>query len=130
MVQVDYATFEQFVDEGIAAIPEEFRRQFNNLSFDIQDLPSAEQTQKLNLRTDHSLFGLYEGVPLLMRGGNYSFVLPDRITIFKRPIEYFAQSVEQLREIVINTVWHEVGHHLGMNEEQVRAAERKRGHKY
>lgn len=130
MVQLDELAFEQIVTEAIEAIPEEFRQKLDNLSFHIQDQPTPEQRQKLNLRQGSTLFGLYEGVPLLARGSNYFAVLPDRITIFKQPIEYFARDEQHLKEIVQNTIWHEVAHHFGMDEAQVRNAEKNRGHKY
>lgn len=130
MVESNFEVFEQFVKDGIAAIPEQFRKQLDNVSFQIEDIPNGEQRQKLQLRQGHTLFGLYEGVPLTRRGSAYYGVLPDTITIFRLPMEHYARDLEHLRELVKNTIWHEVGHYFGMDEDQVRQAERNRGHKY
>lgn len=118
--------FEQFVKEGIASIPEQFRKELNNVSIVVEDFPSSHQMEKLKLRYKHGLFGLYEGVPQTKRGSSYGGVLPDKITIFRIPILQRSKNIDEVRELVIDTVWHEIGHHFGLNEEEVRAAERRR----
>lgn len=118
--------FEQMVDEGIAAIAPQFRQALDNVSIVIEDEPSAEQLLKLQMRPGHTLFGLYEGVPLSKRGSGYSLVLPDKITIFRQPIQQASRNASDVRRIVRQTIWHEIGHHFGMDEAQVRQAERKR----
>ena len=70
--------------------------------------------------------GLYEGRPLTERSVFESFAMPDRITIFQGPHERLAKSPEDLPRLVADTVWHEVAHYFGMDELQVRAAEKKR----
>jgi predicted Zn-dependent protease with MMP-like domain len=72
------------------------------------------------------LLGLYEGRPLTARSVFDSFTLPDRITIFQGPHERLARNPEHLTSMIEDTVWHEVGHYFGMNEAQVRAAQRRR----
>ena len=101
-------------------------QKLNNMAIVIGDEPTPAQKKKLNLRSNWTLFGLYEGVPQLSRGANYSAALPDKITIFQKPIEAAARDEENIKEIVKNTVWHEIAHHFGMNEVQVRQAETKR----
>lgn len=130
MFLTDYETFSNYVQEGVDLIPEEFQKEFDNLQFVVDEYPTPYQRKKIMLRKHHLLFGLYEGIPLMRRNHAYSGVLPDKITIFKKPIEIYSDSEEQLRRIVHNTVWHEVAHHFGMNEEEVRAAEKRRGHVY
>jgi len=126
MRKLNHAEFEKFVKEGIKAIPEKFLRKLKNVAIVIEDKPTPAQKKKLNIRPNWTLFGLYEGVPQLERGANYTFVLPDKITIFQKPIEEEACDEEDLKKIVKNTVWHEIAHHFGMDEEQVRQAEAKR----
>jgi len=65
-------------------------------------------------------------VPQLERGANYSAVLPDKITIFQDPIEALARDEEDIKEMVKNTVWHEIAHHFGMDEARVRQAEARK----
>ena len=118
--------FEKIVTEGIEAIPEKFLKKLKNVAIVIDDEPTPAQKKKLNIHPRWTLFGLYEGVPQISRGANYSAVLPDKITIFQKAIEAAARSEEEIKEIVKNTVWHEIAHHFGMSETRVRQAEAKR----
>lgn len=121
--------FEKIVTEGIDAIPEKFLKKLKNVVIVIDDEPTPIQKKKLKLRQGWSLFGLYEGVPQISRGANYSAVLPDKITIFQKPIEAAAGDEDHIKEIVKNTVWHEIAHHFGMSEARVKQAEIKRQNK-
>jgi predicted Zn-dependent protease with MMP-like domain len=125
---MDQTEFEKLVQEGIEQIPLEFRQKLDNVAIFVSEYPSPEQQRKINLRHGWTLFGLYEGVPLTKRGNNYAMAMPDRITIFQGPIQNATQGdLDRMREIVKNTVWHEIAHHFGMDEDEVREAERKRG---
>jgi len=116
--------FEKLVGEGIDSIGEKFLSRLKNVEIVIEDDPTPAQIEKLKLHNS-VLFGLYEGIPLTKRQ-SYGQVLPDKITIFKNSMERVYSRPEDIREAVKNTVWHEIAHHFGMDEEQVRAAERKR----
>lgn len=116
--------FEKLVQEGISQIPEKFLKKLDNVEIVVEDQPSSDQLKKLKNR-NIQLFGLYQGVPQTKRY-HYGEVLPDKITIFKNPIEKVARSEEGVRNIVKNTVWHEIAHHFGMSEAEVRKAERRR----
>lgn len=125
---MELAEFEKLVYEGVQLIPQKFRDRLDNVAIFTARYPTYEQQQKVNLRPGWTLFGLYEGVPIPKRGSNYAMVLPDRITIFQEPIVLAAAGdPEKVRSIVKNTVWHEIAHHFGMNEKEVREAERRRG---
>ena len=114
--------FEKIVKEGIRAIPKRFLEKLDNIDIVIEDEPGVYQQRKLKIRKNSLILGLYEGVPKTKRG-SYGMVLPDKITIFKKPIEKIAQTEKEIREIVKNTVWHEIAHHFGFSEEGVRKAE-------
>ncbi len=118
--------FEKIVKEGIEAIPKKFLRKLDNVVIVIEDEPTPARKKKLNIHSDWTLFGLYEGVPQAARGTNYTAVLPDKITIFQKPIEKEARDEEDIKEMVKNTVWHEIAHHFGMDEARVRRAEIQR----
>jgi len=118
--------FEKIVEKGIEAIPEKFLRKLNNVAIVVVAEPTLAQKKKLNIHPDWTLFGLYEGIPQTHRGINYSAVLPDKITVFQRPIEKAARDEKDIKEMVKNTVWHEIAHHFGMSEDQVRRAEVRR----
>jgi len=117
--------FEELVNAGIEAVPKKFLDMLDNVAILIKDEPTPQQKVKLGLRHGWSLFGLYEGVPQTRRGANYTAVLPDKITIFQKSIEEAAADAEDMKEIVKNTVWHEIAHHFGMDEHNVRLAEEK-----
>ena len=118
--------FEEMVGEGIKAIPERFLKKMDNVAVVIEYEPTKAQIKKLKIRRNWTLFGLYEGIPLSSRGVHYSSVLPDKITIFQKPIESAAKKRGEIMSIVKNTVWHEIAHHFGMDEARVRRAENKR----
>ena len=118
--------FEELVADGLNAIPEKFLYRLSNVAVVVEDEPAPAQRAKLRLRRDHDLFGLYEGIPQTRRGWGYYGVLPDKITIFRKPILAHAASAGEVRQIVRDTVWHEIAHHFGMDEGRVRAAELRR----
>jgi predicted Zn-dependent protease with MMP-like domain len=124
MIEISQPDFEKLVTDAIDNIPEPYGSRLQNVAFLVEDEPTPQQRQQLGLRCDQSLFGLYEGVPLPARNGTIK-LLPDKITIFKRPMEYSAQSLEGLKEQVGRTVWHEVAHYYGLNHERIHALERK-----
>jgi len=118
--------FKKIVEEGVAAIPEKFLKQLDNVAIVVEKRPTKAQEKKLHLHQGMVLFGLYEGIPQIRRSSGYSGVLPDKITIFQEPIESMARDEEDIKEMVKNTVWHEIAHHFGMDEREVRAAEARR----
>lgn len=124
---MDSSQFERLVREGLAALPPQIREKLSNVALVIEDEPSKDQREDAGLRDNETLFGLYEGVPQTERGHEYAFVLPDKITIFKLPILEACFSAEEVQECVANTVWHELAHHFGMDENAVRERERDTG---
>lgn len=107
--------FDRLVERAVNRIPARFRRRLNNVVFVVE--PEGP---------DPNLLGLYHGRPLTLRSVSESFHLPDRIVIYQRPHERLARSLPHLEKMVEDTVWHEVAHYFGMNERQVRQAERRR----
>ena len=72
------------------------------------------------------VLGLYQGRPLANRSVFEGFTMPDKITIFQGPHERLSRTREELEQMVADTVWHEIAHHFGMDEREVRRAERRR----
>lgn len=119
--------FEQLVNAGIQAIPKKFLDFLDNVAIVIEDAPSPAQIAKMQLKPGWTLFGLYEGVPQTKRGNPYAVTMPDKITIFRLPIiAQAADDPDAIKELVKNTVWHEVAHYFGMDEQRVRKAEQKK----
>lgn len=124
MITLSEEAFNDLVSEAIDAIPKKFSENIKNLAFVVEDYPSIEQRTKLGLHSQQTLFGLYEGIPLTKRSSNYNWVLPDKITIFKKPAEAFSQNLDELREHIKHTVWHEVAHYFGLDHDQIFKLER------
>ena len=100
MQATEQTEFEKMVEAGMADIPEKFLRKLDNVAIVVEDKPTPAQARKLNIHPGWALFGLYEGVPQAARGNHYTSVVPDKITIFRRPIEAAAGSVEEIKEII------------------------------
>lgn len=118
--------FEQAVAEGIDAIPEKFLALLDNVAIVVADEPTLDQLRSVGLDPEReTLLGLYEGVPRIERGFTGG-MLPDKITIFQNPILEDAKDLAEVRTIVRDTVWHEIAHHFGLDEEEVAAVEVRR----
>ena len=118
--------FDQLVEWAYARIPSRFRKRLENVAVVVEPEPSSRQLAEAGVASGGTLLGLYQGRPLTSRSVFESFSMPDRITIFQGPHERLARSEAHLRQMVEDTVWHEVAHYFGMDERRVRAAERRR----
>ncbi len=127
-MKISREKFEKIIQEEIRSIPEKFLKELTNVEICVEDNPTPFQLGKLNQRGYSLLLGLYEGIPKTKRA-NYAQVLPDKITLFQKPLEKVSKSEKDLRKNIRNTIWHEIAHHFGLNEEEVREAERKRREK-
>lgn len=119
------ARFEQLVAEAIALIPARFRREMRNVAIVVEDEPSPELLQELEIEPPHSLFGLYQGVPLPERSWDHGNALPDRITLYRRPIEQDAEDEDDMRAVIGETLIHEVGHYFGLSEDEIQEIEER-----
>jgi predicted Zn-dependent protease with MMP-like domain len=120
------ADFDRLVNDAYERIPGRFRRRLKNVAMIVEAEPSPVQLARGRVPRGGTLLGLYEGRPLTQRSVFESFAMPDRITIFQGPHERMARDPAHLAKLVEETVWHEVAHYFGMDELQVRAAERRR----
>jgi len=121
MIQVSDEEFQDIISFGIDSIPKLYQQRLQNVAFIVEDEPTPEQRQKLNLYHGELLFGLYEGVPLPQRFGQK--LLPDKITIFKKSAEQVSGSLGELREHVRHTIWHEVAHYYGLDHKRIHELE-------
>jgi predicted Zn-dependent protease with MMP-like domain len=120
---VTRAAFERLVSEAVMLIPRRFRREIGNLALVVEDEPSEELLEAMEIEPPDSLYGLYEGTPLTERAWAFGNTLPDRITIFQRPIEDDCEDEDEVRAVIGETLIHEVGHYFGMSEEEIEAIE-------
>jgi len=125
-MKVSRSQFEEYVAEAVDLLPDAFQAYMDNVSFVVQAAPTQEQLEQQGVPSGHTLFGLYEGVPRSERG-NYGFAAPDQITVFQQPIQRSCVSEDELKAQIRQTVWHEIAHHFGMDEERVRRMEQQEG---
>lgn len=111
--------FKKLVGDALDSLPLEYASKLSNVEVVVEDLPTPAQRMKLRLPPWALLFGLYEGVPQTKRG-NYTMVLPDKITIFKNSILAVSRNDEELKAQVRATVIHEIGHHFGLSDSELK----------
>jgi predicted Zn-dependent protease with MMP-like domain len=113
-------TFEELVAEALDSLPPDIQEKLENVEVVVEWRPSPAQMRRMGLGPGQTLFGLYEGVPLTARTSGYNLVLPDKITIFRQPIETYCRTDEQVRQTVRRTVLHELAHHFGISDDRLR----------
>jgi predicted Zn-dependent protease with MMP-like domain len=117
--------FERLVEEALQLIPKRFRDAMQNVAVVVEDEPSDDLLDEMEIPEADTLFGLYQGTPLPERGWAHGNNLPDRISIYQGPIEDACDSDDDIRDCVAETVIHEFGHYFGMSEEEIEAIEEK-----
>jgi len=122
---VTRAEFERLVREAVTLIPPRFRREMKNLALVVEAEPSAELLEEMGVEPPDSLYGLYQGTPLPERTWDFGNNLPDRITIFQRPIEEDCEDADEIRGVIGETLIHEVGHYFGLSEEEIEEIEER-----
>ena len=122
MIQVSDEVFQQLINEALESLPGEHVKNIKNVAILYQDLPTPEQREQLALRHDQTLLGLYEGIPLSQRQG-MTRILPDKITLFKIPLESRADTIQDLTEEIRHTLWHEIAHYYGLDHDQIHGLE-------
>ena len=113
--------FEAAVGDALDAIPDELADQMDNVVVLVRDEPEPELLTEADYDEGGlpTLLGLYDGVPLTERDDGWSMVLPDRILIFKGPLERWCANREELTAEIGVTVIHEIAHHFGIPDERL-----------
>jgi len=107
--------FESLVERALSSIPEPFASALHEVAIVIDDEPSAEQRRENEIDDDETLYGLYEGVPRTEWGADWA-PIPNRITLFRLPLEADFADPDELADEVWVTVVHELAHHLGIDD--------------
>ena len=111
--------FRRLVAQALREIPPELAAYLDNVAVDVEPMPDADTCRSLELDDPTELMGFYQGTPLTERGLPESGDLPDRIIIYQRNIERDAHSRREIVEEIRTTVLHEIGHHFGLDEEDL-----------
>jgi predicted Zn-dependent protease with MMP-like domain len=122
---MEHEEFEKLVVEAVGDLPKEIRQKMENVAITVNETPSQEQLRKTGVRRGEFLLGLYEGIPQSAWGKGFGGNLPDKITIFQKSILNFAATAIEIKNMVKEVVWHEIAHHFGFNEKEVRKLEDK-----
>jgi predicted Zn-dependent protease with MMP-like domain len=118
------ARFRELVEEAIDSIPQRFARHVRNVGFIVEDEPSDELLAEMEVEEGGTLLGLYHGTPLTERRWDHGNELPDRILLFRRPIEEEGGDTEDgVFAAIGETLIHELGHYFGMTEEEIAVVE-------
>ena len=122
---MDRKEFERLVAEALASIPRRFKKAMQNIVIVVEDEPSAELLEEMEIEPPDTLLGLYQGTPLTERGWGHGNALPDRVLIFQGPHERDADDEDDLVVAIGETLIHEIGHYFGMSEEQIEEIEER-----
>ncbi len=124
------ARFERLVAEAIRTIPDRFRDELRNIAVIVEDEPSDDLLDEMEIDPPDTLFGLYQGTPLTERTWDYGNTLPDRITLFQGPIEDSSETEDDVIVAIGETLIHEVGHYFGLSEEEIEEIEERYWHSF
>jgi len=122
---VQRKAFEKLVTEALASIPKRFRAAMQNIAIVVEDEPSRELLDDMEIEPPDTLLGLYQGTPLTERTSAYGNTLPDRVLIFQGPHERSADDEDDLVVAIGETLIHEIGHYFGLSEEEIEEIEER-----
>lgn len=123
MISVTDEQFQGLINQALEELPGDHVKNIKNVAILYEDEPTPEQRQKLALRHDQTLLGLYEGTPLSQRQG-MTRLLPDKITLFRLPLQSQAGTPAELKEAIRHTLWHEIAHYYGLDHDKIHELER------
>jgi predicted Zn-dependent protease with MMP-like domain len=124
-MQLRKEEFNKLVEEALNDIPRRFRKAMTNIAIVVEDEPSPEILAEMEIEPPDSLYGLYQGTPLTERGWGHGNALPDRISLYKNPIEEDSEDHEDVIVCIAETLIHEIGHYFGLSEEEIEEIEEK-----
>jgi predicted Zn-dependent protease with MMP-like domain len=118
MIQVSDEQFQELINQALEELPGEHVKNIQNVAILYEDDPTPEQREALKLHCDQTLLGLYQGTPLSQRQG-MTRLLPDKITLFKNPLQRQANTAKELKEAIRHTLWHEIAHYYGLDHAKI-----------
>jgi predicted Zn-dependent protease with MMP-like domain len=119
MEAVDEEGFYDLVAEALESIPQQFHERLENVELVVEDFPSWNTMRLAKVRSKWNLLGFYHGVPLTERTSGYNLITPDKISIYRRPIEAQVNTTAELRALVHRVVRHEVAHYFGIDDDRL-----------
>jgi predicted Zn-dependent protease with MMP-like domain len=123
MVKISPQEFEKILLDAYKSLPAIFREKIENVALVVEEWSGYQEKKTVGAGGDVTLLGLYRGVPRKHRDSNYANVLPDKIIIYKGPLLALAKNKPELKALVKEVLFHEVGHYFGLSEEELREIE-------
>jgi predicted Zn-dependent protease with MMP-like domain len=118
------AEIDAMAREALASLPAELKQFTTDVVLQVEDFPSDEVCEEMDLETPFDILGLYQGISLADKRTDASGTLPDMVFLYRRPIlDYWCESGEDLAHVVRHVVIHEIGHHFGFSDETMEAIE-------
>jgi len=111
--------FEALVERALRKLPRRFRARLENIAVVVEDWADDDTLEEMGIEPPDTLYGLYRGTDLTRRDASYGGVLPDVIAIYQGPIQEDCETVEEMEELVRDTVVHEVGHYFGLDDDRL-----------
>jgi len=111
--------FEDVIAEALEQLPDRFRQALNNIEIKVRWRPTYDELDRADVHPGGDLFGLYVGVPLTRRGQGYNLVTPDVIYIYQSAHERYCRTQKQMVEQARKTLFHEIGHYFGIDEDRL-----------
>ena len=116
MARID---FQKVLRQALSDLPERFRQALDNVAVVVEDWPPDELLDELGIPPEETLYGFYHGVPLPERSVFHAGNLPDKISIYRGPLQEDFPNSAELRHEIRLTLLHEIGHYFGMDEEEL-----------
>lgn len=129
MIEVPLDIFSTLVEEAWASLPDEWKQRLieANISWEVQDFADGHTLEKFDNMNPWSLLGLYTGVPITAKRGMAPYEHPERIQLYRRPILAHSHDFEHLKKMIRHVLYHEIGHHFGLDEDDLAEAQKGDG---
>ena len=118
-----HTEFEALVERALRRLPRQFKDRITNVAVVVEDWADEETLEELGIEPPDTLYGLYRGTDLTRRDSSYGNVLPDTIHIYQGPIEEDCADADEMAELVLDTVIHEIGHYFGLDDDTMEGIE-------
>ena len=115
--------FERLVARALRKLPRTFKEKLENVVVVVEDWADDATLEEMEIEPPDTLYGLYRGVDITHRDTSYGNCLPDTITIYQGPIEEDCDTLDEMADVVRDTVMHELGHYFGLDDEQLHEIE-------
>jgi predicted Zn-dependent protease with MMP-like domain len=120
---VTHAEFESLVERALGSLPRQFKEKIRNVAVVVEDWADDETLDELGIEPPDTIYGLYRGTDITRRDSSYGNVLPDTIHIYQGPIEEDCVDVDEMADLVRDTVIHEIGHYFGLDDDTMEGIE-------